>query len=95
MRKIYLHTYLREDGARIPYRVNAVGEVLMPYHVDDRIEEGWFITSDELEVIRKDAFQAARKTSLFWYVHDCFESWVSQRRSVNCALEGAMPKEGK
>lgn len=95
MRKVYLHTYLRQDGVRIPYRVNAAGENLMPYHPDDRVEEGWFVTADELEVIRKDAFQAARKTSFLWYVHDTFEAWVAQRRSVKCALESAMSGEEK
>lgn len=92
MRKVHLHTYLREDGARIPYRVSAIGENLMPYHPDDRIEEGWFVTSDELEVIRQDAFEAARQTSLLWYKQDNFEAWVKQRRSLPCALESAMPK---
>jgi|688.fasta_scaffold02764_41 hypothetical protein len=92
MRKLHLHTYLREDGARIPYRVSAIGENLMPYHPDDRIEEGWFVTSDELEVIRQDAFEAARQTSFLWYKHDNFEAWVKQRRSLPCALESAMPK---
>ena len=95
MRKVHLHTYLREDGGRVPYRVSAVGENLMPYHPDDRVEEGWFLTSEELEVIRKDAFEAARKTSFFWYVHDRFESWVEQRRAVKCALESAMPGKNK
>lgn len=95
MRKIWLHTYLREDGVRIPYRVSGAGDILMPYHKDDRIEEGYFVTPQELEVIRKDAFQAARRTSFLWYVHESFDSWVKQRRSVKCALEEAMTTERK
>lgn len=95
MRKVWLHTYLREDGARIPYRVNTAGENLMPYHKDDRVEEGYFVTPHELEVIRKDAFEAARQTTFLWYKHDTFETWLAQRRSVRCALEEAMSKEEK
>ena len=80
MRRIFLHTYLREDGLRIPYRVSAEPEKLSPYHPDDRVEEGVFLTDEELAKKLSDAsregFKAARERNewdeLAW---DEFEDW--------------------
>jgi len=96
MRKVWIHSFLREDGARVPYRVSSHADCLLPYDKDDRIEEGWFVTPYDLEMMLKDAFEAARKTSFLWYVHDTFDAWVAQRLSVRCALADAVqPGERK
>jgi hypothetical protein len=68
---------------------------LLPYHKDDRVEEGWFVTPYDLEMMLKDAFESARKTKFIWYVHDTFDAWVAQRRSFRCALADVMQQEQK
>lgn len=73
MRKVFLHSYLREDGTRVPYRV-ADADTLLPLHQDDRIEEGYFVTKEELRVIRQDAWEAGHGS-----IFTPFDEWVKTR----------------
>jgi hypothetical protein len=52
MRNIYLHTWLKEDGTREAYRVSESNGKLSPYHPDDRVEDGVFLTAQEFESYR-------------------------------------------
>jgi len=58
--KVNVHSFLTHDGKRIPYRICPTADPVQIIHEDDRVEEGYFVTSRELEVLRHDAFEAGK-----------------------------------
>lgn len=60
MYRVFVHSFLTGEGQRHPYRICPTGDPLKVIHEDDRIEDGYFITAEELRVIRADAFEAGR-----------------------------------
>lgn len=68
MIKAFIHTYVRGDGKRVPWKIADNPKELVGQHPDDRIEEVLIFTKEQLDSWR---------SSVDWLVHEA-EEWCKR-----------------
>jgi len=59
MIKVFMHTYVRGDGKRVPTMIAPTREAMGRLADDDRVMEVWLLTGEEYKALQDGAWDAA------------------------------------